>query len=68
MGTDFESYECIPATQMTMGNTIPTGTKASSNDDSDANAISEVPPDTMGFYFNVFLIHKASGGGVLLST
>ena len=26
------------------------------------NAISEIYPDTPGFYFNVFLVHKASGG------
>ena len=26
------------------------------------NAISEIPPDTQGFYSNVFLVHKVSGG------
>ena len=26
------------------------------------NAISEISPDTPGFYSNVFLVHKASGG------
>ena len=26
------------------------------------NAITEVPPDSPGFYSNVFLVHKASGG------
>ena len=30
------------------------------------NTIVEVPPDTRGFYSNVFLVHKASAGGVLL--
>ena len=26
------------------------------------NTISEIPPDTPGFYLNVFLVRKASGG------
>ena len=26
------------------------------------NSITEVPPDTPGFYSNIFLVRKASGG------
>ena len=61
-------YESTPFAQGPLGDTTSQGfTEDSGNARADIpnaskNAISEIPPDTPGFYLNVFLVRKASGG------
>ena len=62
-GVQTSFYESTPSASDSLGNTIPPG------DIEDPgislmlqrNAISEISPDTLGFYSNAFMVRKASG-------
>ena len=62
-------YESTPSTQVSLGNKISQGStedpgnvRANILDASKEYAITDIPPDAPGFYSNIFLVRKASGG------
>ena len=67
-GVQTSFYESTPSPTNSLGDKISTGSKRSfghagtNHPYAPKNAITEVPPDSPGFYWNVFLVKKASGG------
>ena len=67
-GVQTSFYESTPSASDPLGNTIPQrvtedqGMQEQISLMLQKNAILEISPDTPGFYSNVFLVYKASGG------
>ena len=67
-GVQTSFYESTPSPTDSLGDKISTGPSrdfgpaGTNHPYAPKNAITEVPPDSPGFYSNVFLVRKASGG------
>ena len=66
-GAQTSFYKSTPSASHSLGNTISRrgiedSGNARVNFPNAKNAISKISPDTRGFYLNIFLVHKASGG------
>ena len=66
-GVQTSFYESTPSTPNPLGDQIPPGARANCMREQitlmlQKNTTTEVPPNSPGFYSNVFLVRKASGG------